>query len=463
MFEPRTRAEIAEAALGALISRAHLTDTHEGSVINTLAQMIASVSAATERQIESARAAFDFREASGAELDARLSELPLSTITRQPPQKARGVLVVTLEPLAAPLTIEEGATFSASAHPSQLFTTTTAHTIAAGETRAELAIESAEGGAAANLPAGAVDTLTDAPPQLTSCTNPAPLGGGLDEESDSALKRRAGLYLQSLARSQPAALEYLAYSHTSTAGRIILAATYEPPNVPGYTALYIDDGTGQLETQTRPGATYSAPARAGLEVIYHEAPAVASPSIIITATDGTTRTLTSAQALGVPERGAVYLAAGAVAEGETYTLSAYEVYTGLISELQTAIEGDPADPLAQGYRAAGTRVQVQPARPYRLDLDLALLIAPGYELSAITAAITSAFNELTYSLRIGAPLYESALTCAAMSAAGVISARALRAGTGGTPQEAALGDIYPPANRVIRLGALTITPTAEET
>ena len=55
MFTPRTRDEIAEAALGALITRAGLTDTHEGSVLHTLAQAIAAISAATERQIERAR------------------------------------------------------------------------------------------------------------------------------------------------------------------------------------------------------------------------------------------------------------------------------------------------------------------------------------------------------------------------------------------------------------------------
>lgn len=464
MFTPRTRSEIAEAALGALISRAGLTDTHKGSVLHTLAHAIAAVSASTERQIEAARAAFDFREAAGAELDARLSELPLSTISRLSATPARGVLVVTLSALTSPLTIEEGATFSASAHPEQLYITTEAHTIPAGETRAEIAIEATTGGSAGNLPAGAVDTLTDAPAALTSCTNPAPLAGGLDGEGDSSLKRRAGLYLQSLARSQPAALEYLAYTHSSSAGRVILASLYEPPEVPGYSALYIDDGTGRLDSSTRPGLIYTGTAPAGLSVIYHEAPALASPRVIVTATDGSERTLGPAEVLGVEERGALYIAEGAISEGESYTLGPYEVYTGLIAELQAEIEGDMSAPTAsQGWRAAGTRVQVQPARAYALNLDLSLIIAPGYDMSDITATLTRALQELTYELRIGAPLYASRVICAAMQTEGIISARPLVAGTGGTPAEQPLGDVYPPPNRVIRLGALTLTPTTEET
>ena len=464
MFTPRTRDEIAEAALGALITRAGLTDTHEGSVLHTLAQAIAAISAATERQIERARAAFDFREASGEELDARLSELPLSTISRLEAQPARGVIIVTLEPLAAPLTIEEGATFGASAHPDQLYLTREAYTIAAGATSAELTIYAAEGGTGGNLPAGAIDSLIDTPPQLTSCTNPAALAGGLEIESDSSLKRRAGLYLQSLARSQPAALEHLAYTHSSSAGRVVLASLHEPPEVLGYSALYIDDGTGRLDTATRAGATYTATAPAGLNVIYHESAALSSPAVIVTALDASTRTLTPAEVLGVPERGALYLSAGAISEGESYTLGPYQVYTGLIKELQDTIEGNPSNPAqAQGYRAAGVRVQVLPARPYLLDFDLSLIVSPSYEVDAIKAQLTQAIIELTYDLAIGAPLYESRLICAAMSLEGVQSARPLQAGTGGTLTERPLGDIYPPANRVIRLGALTLTPSTEET
>lgn len=464
MFTPKTREELAEIALGALITRSGLTDTNEGSVLHTLAHTLASLAASTERQIEAARAAFDFRAASGAELDARLSELPLSTISRLSATPARGAVEVTIEAQPAELIIEAGAAFGASRHPALLYLTTEAHTIAAGATRATLNLEAAEAGTSGNLNAGAIDQIIDAPAELISVNNPAPISGGTDEESDSALKRRAQLYLQSLARSQPAALEYLAYSHPSTAGRVILASLYEPPELRGESVLFVDDGTGQLESATRAGATYTGTAPAGgVSVIYHEAPAVDAPRVRITTPNGT-RLLTEEEARAIPERGVIYITEGTFNEGDSYTLEPYQVFTGIISELQREIEGDTSAPTAaQGWRAAGTRVRVAPAQPYFLDIDLSLTAAAGYDLDTLHAAISSRLLELTYGLRIGAPLYAAQVTHEAMSVEGVLNARALEANTGGTPAERALGDIYPPPARVIRLRRLNLTPTTEET
>jgi len=80
-FTPRNRDELARLVLGSIVSRTELTDTTQGSVIDTMSQAFGAVSASIERQIEKVRDAFDFRNATGAELDERLSELPPNTIT----------------------------------------------------------------------------------------------------------------------------------------------------------------------------------------------------------------------------------------------------------------------------------------------------------------------------------------------------------------------------------------------
>ena len=166
----------------------------------------------------------------------------------------------------------------------------------------------------------------------------------------------------------------------------------------------------------------------------------------------------------IAERGVIYLAADAISAGEQWRLSAYTVYTGLIAELQREIEGDPANPSAvPGARAAGTRVRVLPAAPFTLSFDLTLLPKEGADLDTISAALNAALIELTYSLDIGAPLYVAQIIAEAMSLEGVANVRAYVQGTGGTATPIPLNDIYPPADKVIRIGRLTLVPTSEET
>lgn len=463
-YTPRTRAELSEIALGAIIARSGLNDTAEGSVIHTLAQAIGALSASSERQIELVRAAYDFRNATGAELDERLGEFPPDTLSRHPATLARGVLTARFEALAAPQTISAGSSFGSSTNDALVYITTADSTAQTGDTSIELTAEASQAGTGGNIGAGVVDTILSAPSFIASIENQEPIAGGLDEETDAALKRRGLLYLASLARSQPQALESLAYNHTSTAGRVILAALWESPQTLGYSELYIDDGTGQLSAATATGTTYQGIAGAtGVTRLYFDAPAAEAPTVLIDSGAGFSP-LDPSLYIAQPERGVIYIEAGAIPSGTAYKLGAYSVYTGLIQELQSAIEGDTANPASsQGWRAAGTRVRVQPATPYRLDFDLALVVLAGYDLDSVAAAVNAALIELTYLLTIGAPLYVSHIINAIIETEGALNAHVYTAGTGSNPNPEPLADIYPPTNSVIRLGAVQIVPAAEET
>jgi len=464
MYVPRERDELARIFLGSLITRSELDDTAQGSVIDVLAQSMAALASSTERRIAGVRDAFDFRNATGAELDERLGEFPPDSISRLSATTASGSLTVTLLAQGSDLTIEAGASFGASSNPDIIYSVRTQTVISAGATSADLTVDASESGRAGNIASQRIDTILDAPSQLLTVTNSAAFTNGQEEETDSALIRRAMLYLQSLARCQAPALEYAALSYEGEE-RITLASLYEDPHVAGMSYLYIDDGSGTLGLRTATGQQYTGTATAtGPTVIYHDAPAVNTLSITYTdPITSLTRTVSPVKYVSVPERGVIYLDSDAIPDGAVWTLGPYEVFGGPIAAIQRIIEGDPANPTsAPGWRAAGTRVRVYPPSIMRLDADIHLTPENGYELNALSQSVeTSLIDELS-AYRIGEPLFVARLIEMIMSVEGVRNIALYVAGTGDDAIPQTLGDIYPSADRVIRLGALTIIPSPEE-
>jgi len=464
-YVPRERAELARIFLGSLITRSELDDTAQGSVIDVIAQSQAALASSTERRIKGVRDAFDFRNASGAELDERLGEFPPHTITRLPATTATGTVTVTIPAQASDLGISQGASFSASSAPDILYSVITASTISAGATSKDLTVEASEDGRAGNIGAEKIDTVIDAPVQITSVTNSAAITNGQEEESDSELKRRALLYLQSLARSQPPALEFAALNYSGTE-RITLASLYEDPNVAGMSYLYIDDGSGTLGTRTATGHRYTGTATAeGPTVIYHDAPAFNPVEITyIDPSTGNVRFVNDLKYVSIPERGVIYLDADAIPETAVWTLGPYDVFTGPIAEIQRTIEGDPARPNEfAGWRAAGTRVRVLPPIVTRLDADIHLTPENGFELNALSQSVeTRLIDELSV-YRIGEPLFVARLTEIIMGVDGVRNITLYVHETGDDAAPIPLEDLYPQSNRVVRLGTLKIIPSPEET
>lgn len=464
MYVPRERDELARIFLGSLITRSELDDTAQGSVIDVLAQSMAALASSTERRIAGVRDAFDFRNATGAELDERLGEFPPDSISRLSATTASGSLTVTLLAQGSDLTIEAGASFGASSNPDIIYSVRTQTVISAGATSADLTVDASESGRAGNIASQRIDTILDAPSQLLTVTNSAAFTNGQEEETDSALIRRAMLYLQSLARCQAPALEYAALSYEGEE-RITLASLYEDPHVAGMSYLYIDDGSGTLGLRTATGQQYTGTATAtGPTVIYHDAPAVNTLSITYTdPITSLTRTVSPVKYVSVPERGVIYLDSDAIPAGAVWTLGPYEVFGGPIAAIQRIIEGDPANPTsAPGWRAAGTRVKVYPPSITRLNADIHLTPENGYELNALSQSVeTSLIDELS-AYRIGEPLFVARLIEMIMSVEGVRNIALYAAGTGDDAIPQTLGDIYPSADRVIRLGALTIIPSPEE-
>ena len=461
MYTPRDRDELARIILGSIVSRSELTDTASGSVIDVLAQSMAALSSSVEYRIARMRDAFDFRNATGAELDERLSEFPPSTIERQSATYATGALIVTLDAQVLDLTIPAGASFSPSSRPEIIYSVIADTVITAGETSKELSVEANLLGPAGNISAERIDTILSAPPELLTVSNQTSISNGRDEETDVSLKRRALLYLQSLARSQPSALEFAALSADVTP-RLSLASVYEDPEQRGFSWLYIDDGSGELGLRTQTGQRYTGTATAsGPRTIYFDAPAVNAPTLTyVDPVTSLTRMVSTAHYLAIPERGVMYVDASAIPDTAVWTLGAYDVFSGPIAEIQRIIEGDPANPNSSpGWRAAGTRVRVYPPGVQRLSFDLHLVPVSGYDIDELKRAVELAVIDHLSLLRIGEPVFVARLIEIIMSVEGALNIDLYQASTGSSAAPQDLEDLYPASNSVVRLGTLTITPS----
>lgn len=453
-YEAKTRDELARRTLGAITARSRLTDTSEGSVIDTISQAFGSVAAGIEQRIEGVRDAFDLRNATGAELDERVGELPPYTISRFPAQRARGQVVVgrAFSDVASTLTIPAGATF-ARADTGVVYSSLSEVTIPVGIAFATLDVEASILGTAGNAPSFSITQIEDAPNEILSVTNPSAISTGAEEESDAALKRRALLYLQSLAKCQPAALEFAALS-ADLPLRLTLADLYEIPQQIGHSNLYIDDGSGLLAQQTTAGRQLeiTAPLN-GLSVYYHDAPAVEDviPAKLI---NNQLVPLDPSQYTSIPERGVIYLEDGVVIQGDVLSVLPYDVYTGTIRTIQELIEGDPNNPESSGgYRAAGTRVRVLSPSISRVSLDLQIQVSAGIDLDEMISSATEEITALVSSLRVGAPLYAASIIDVVMDLEGVENIHIFNAGL-----NTRFEDRYPPNGAAIRLQTLTIRP-----
>ena len=427
-----------------------------------------ALAADVEQRLALVRDAFDFRNATGAELDARLLEFPPNSIERLSATAATGEITINFSgALANNLILEIGTSFTSSTNPELVYSTSEEITITAGNTSANINVVASVEGSQGNCNAQAIDQILQADPLIVSVINTSAFTNGADEETDSALKRRALLYLQSLARSQPAALEFAALSFTGQPERLSLASVYEPADIRGYSELYIDDGTGNLGSRTRAGAIYSGTTPAsGITEIYHDAPAV-NPVVpiktVTTPLGPVNLPLSEDQYISIPERGVIYINQGVYATGQPFTIGNYEVYTGPIANIQRLIEGNPSSPNAEpSYRAAGTRVRVLPPSITRVSFDLQITPESGFNIEEVQAASEDAINDLLAGLNIGQALYVAEIIETIMSLNGVLNTRVYQAGSGTQQAPEAFDDVYPPPRHVIRLDTLAIIPVIEE-
>ena len=403
-FNPRLKTDIHQELLARIIARSKLTDVEPSSAINAILSTLAEEFEAVEFNMLAVRDSFDVRKVASQYLDDRVSELPPTGLKRLGAAAASGaVLQFTRDNTTGTLTIPKGSSFGRP-DGETIYVLQSDVTMAdgqgifpSGET-AFATVTASTPGSTGNAPAGAITEIIDAPGTLTSVTNPNPILGGQDVESDQSLRERAQLYLSSLARCQKAALEALALSFESLSGiRIRHAKAIEDLLNPGTTELIIDDGSGLTGLDTEFITPVEQTVGVNLSpIIFHEKPA-SKPIDELEFNFGSGFKKVKSEDfpennpgwVSIPERGIIILQGvflnvpnqSAVVESGTKVRlpeKTFKKYSSIVKELQEFVEGRPNDPdNFPGLRASGTRVVVRPPLVENMDFQFSLVFEPG--------------------------------------------------------------------------------------
>lgn len=443
MYTPRSSDEITRDLVARMVARSDLTDISEGSALLALMRTVAEQIAEADVRLAQIRDQFTLEGASGVDLDERAEELGF---TRLPATRATGRVTITRATTAGALVVPEGAVFGRSDDDEVTYLSTAEETFAIGVASIEITVRASVEGGRGNAPSSTINKLNNVVSDVVSVTQGVGIANGREAETDANLRDRATRHLNSLARCQPLALEYLATSYTATDGtRATTALIYELPEIRGECELLIDDGSGLGDAPpTRAGANVSVTLNSALgQVIGLEAPLASFPVVL----NGSTPLIRGVDYVVAPERGLVHIRGGAsVNVGDTLSVSGYTVYTGLIAELQRAIEGDPAD-VSSGYRPAGISVRVLPAPVQRVSLDILIAISTGGNLTTITRNVESSISAHLSALPAGSPAIMAALTSVVMDVDGVLNVALMSAGTASISP-----DIYPNTPRTVLRG-----------
>ncbi len=433
-FSPRTPQQVLQDLAARAITYAGASDLAEGSVLLQLLATLADEIALKELDIAGVRDSFFLDGVEGALLDRRCAELPKGGVRRRGPTTASGgALRVVRSSTVGDLVLPAGSVVLARTDGSPvLYRNADAVTIPNGSasyTGARLVAQTP--GEAGNVAPGFL-SLVQGPSGVVFAVNTAALTSGSDRENDADLRSRALAYMGSLARCQPVAMEYAARSFVASDGaRALFASVVEDVRTPGYSEVVIDDGSGGAGG-TRAGILTSGevPTGSGLPWVWFESPAVAAPTITVTRGASTFTLEPGVNCTPIPERGLVVVNDGVFEAGDEWAAGPYDVFTGLVAELQTHLDGSTSDPgRLPGWRAAGTRVRVRPVVREEIGFDVWILPRSGVSLDALMTRVRQTCVSFLQSLAPGAPLYVGALTAALMSDPDLLNVRLYLTGT----------------------------------
>ena len=211
----------------------------------------------------------------GSDLDTWVGDFSL---VRLPATSAAGAVTlsrfVALSAASVPVgtavrTTDGSQQFLVAADPSnpEFQPATRTYLIPAGTPSITVPVQAALGGAAGNVQSGAISLIAAALPNVDTVTNGLPLGGGVDAESDPALRLRFQAFLQTLSRATPLAVQAAVLSTRQGLSCTVAenVASDGSPR-PGSFIVTVDDGSGQPPTavlqaaadaveQTRPVGT----------------------------------------------------------------------------------------------------------------------------------------------------------------------------------------------------------------
>lgn len=438
-YAPRYE-EFLQQAIGTFAVRAGFTDVSDASRCKYLFAAVCRILDELSYGTTVQRSVWDLSLAQGADLESRATELTAGTITRLQGNAATGAVVFSTNNPGSTVLIATGT--QVSARDGTVFRTTAPTTIeptsaaqvaghVTGQDSGPVPIVALNGGLAGNQAAGAISTLAQRPTGVDAVTNLVATRFGRDQESDDGLRARVRSYAASLSRSTPDAIiaAVLGAVDTTTGASIVNANIVESETTPGYSTLYIDDGSGQASTTTTATAENLTAGRPGpngdsagggetrlpfanrpldLQALPQLQSSVRGP--LSYGTDFTVDPLTGQANFITP-----------LVNGEK-VLATYAYFTGLVALAQKIVDGNPADRINfPGYRAAGTRVAVATPQIVFLSWTGILDINTAFDAYTVQDAAVAAIVGYVNGLNIGEAAQVSSVIAAVMGVPGVLN------------------------------------------
>lgn len=243
----------AAAIQGSAAARGVALDFSEGSVLRALAESNASVALWLQALVLQVLALTRASTSEGADLDTWAADFG---VTRLGAAYAAGDVTFSRYTPTAPAVVPVGAlvrsadgawTYAVIADTARAAWTpaSNGYTIPAGTPSLALPVRATAAGVGGNAAAGTITLLASSIPGVDYVSNVSALTGGVDAESDAAMRARFVLWLGSLARATKAAIGY-AISQVQAGLTYSIVESENPDGSVnlGHFYVVVDDGTG---------------------------------------------------------------------------------------------------------------------------------------------------------------------------------------------------------------------------
>jgi hypothetical protein len=243
------------------VSRSLTLDFAVGSVFRAFAEAYAGVALWLQGMILKVLQVTRLSTSQGIDVDSFCADyMPLvagTTSPRLPASAATGLVTFSritaganaiVIPVGTQLqTSDASQQFTVYADPTNIAYSSTAngYTLASGVSPVDVSVEANMPGAAGNVAAGFITQLQSSVPGIDTVSNSAPLINGKDAESDTALKARFQLFIQSLREGTEGAIKFAVASLQQG----MQTAIHEQANPNqatdfGMVTVFVDDGSG---------------------------------------------------------------------------------------------------------------------------------------------------------------------------------------------------------------------------
>lgn len=433
LFQIRTFRSLLQDAVNRVVARSDLTDVVPGSrlmqVLGASARMVEQLYIETARLLE----LFSIWQAQGEDLDARGRDYMPDGIERRGKTRATGTLRWT-RPVATgvAVAIPVGTTVAKlNSNPRVVYVTTAVGEIPAGGTQSQrtdgpagdIPARAEVLGATGNAPADTCRKAISVVAGTSAVTNPTPFLGGIDAETDDEYRARIVARTRSLPRCIPEALETRAMDAVLEGRQITSAKLVRNVWERGNDTLYIDDGTGAVETSELAMAEVVVGSATGGERHFYTDYRPIKSDTLTVRRNGALLVQGVDYELVLPW-GQISLSRTAYPTGLTaedeITVGAYEYWTGLIREAQRLIDGDPEDPVdTTSWKAGGVVIRVRTPVVRWMLVAATVVVRDGFSRDVAREAVEVAISDYINSLNVGDDVIHAELVERAMGVPGL--------------------------------------------